>query len=54
MKNKKLLDEFNIISPEDKNPIINDYDVFSDKSLLDYLLSVLLLKRLANYSNFIL
>jgi len=37
MKNKKLLDEFNINSSEDKNPIINDYDVFSDKSLLDEL-----------------
>lgn len=37
MKNKNLLDEFNINIEEDKTPIINDYDVFSDKSLLDEL-----------------
>ena len=37
MKNKNLLDEFNITVEEDKAPIINDYDVFSDKNLLDEL-----------------
>ena len=36
MKNKKLIDEFNI-TIDDKSPIINDYDVFSDKKLLDEL-----------------
>ena len=37
MKNKRLLDEFNINIDENKSPIINDYDVFSDKQLLDEL-----------------
>ena len=37
MKNKKLVDEFNIITEDDKEPIISDYEVFSDKKLLDEL-----------------
>ena len=37
MKNKRLLDEFNINIEEDKSPILNDYEVFSDKQLLDEL-----------------
>ena len=34
MKNKSLLDEFNV-EVESKTPIVNDYEVFSDKNLLD-------------------
>ena len=37
MKNKKLVDEFNIVIDDDKTPIISDYEVFSDKELLDEL-----------------
>ena len=37
MKNKRLLDEFNISKDNNKPVISNDYEVFSDKSLLDEL-----------------
>ena len=37
MTNKKLLDEFNINIDDGKAPIISDYEVFSDKELLDEL-----------------
>ena len=37
MKNKKLIEEFNINIEDDKTPIISDYEVFSDKELLDEL-----------------
>ena len=37
MKNKRLIDEFNIVTEDDKTPIISDYEVFSDKKLLDEL-----------------
>ena len=30
MKNKKLIDEFNISIEDNKSPITSDYDVFSD------------------------
>ena len=37
MQSKRLIDEFNIDINENKTPIISDYDVFSDKDLLDEL-----------------
>lgn len=37
MKNKKLVDEFNISIEDSKTPITSDYEVFSDKELLDEL-----------------
>lgn len=37
MKNKKLIDEFNINVEDNNLPFTNDYDVFQDKSLLDEL-----------------
>ena len=37
MKNKRLLDEFNIELENTKVSINNDYDIFSDKNLLDEL-----------------
>ena len=37
MKTKRLLDEFNIEVENTKTPISNDYEVFSDKDLLDEL-----------------
>lgn len=37
MKNKKLIDEFNINIEDNNLPFTNDYDVFQDKSLLDEL-----------------
>ena len=35
MKNKKLIEEFNIDIEDNKLPFTNDYDVFQDKTLLD-------------------
>ena len=37
MKNKKLVDEFNVSVEDNKTPITSDYEVFSDKELLDEL-----------------
>ena len=37
MANKRLIDEFNIDVSSDKSTIISDYEVFSDKKLLDEL-----------------
>ena len=37
MKNKSLLTEYNGFDQEKINPIVNDYEVFSDKNLLDEL-----------------
>ena len=37
MKNKKLVDEFNVSVEDSKTPITSDYEVFSDKELLDEL-----------------
>ncbi len=37
MKNKSLLTEYNGLDKEKVTPIINDYEVFSDKNLLDEL-----------------
>ena len=37
MKSKSLLTEYNGFEKEKITPIINDYDVFSDKNLLDEL-----------------
>lgn len=52
MKNKKLIDEFNINIDDDKTPIISDYEVFSDKELLDELrkriIESIIDKRIAN------
>ena len=37
MKSRSLLTEYNVLNNEKETPIINDYDVFSDKNLLDEL-----------------
>ncbi len=37
MKNKRLIDEFNINTAPEKLSVISDYEVFSDKDLLDEL-----------------
>ena len=37
MKNRKLIDEFNINTDDNKLPYTSDYEVFRDKSLLDEL-----------------
>ena len=37
MKNKRLIEEFNIEVDDNKLPFTNDYDVFRDKDLLDEL-----------------
>ena len=37
MKNKSLIEEFNITVEEDKLPFTSDYEVFRDKNLLDEL-----------------
>jgi len=40
MKNKSLLDEFNVLE-NDFTPIISDYDVISDKEMLDDIRKIL-------------
>ena len=37
MKSKSLLTEYNVFDNEKVTKIINDYDIFSDKNLLDEL-----------------